>query len=81
MPEMPGMAPMPPMEGFQFELGPEFRESMEGVRMQLERARPQLERIGPELRMQFERMRPQLERLRMELPRIAPRMRMGSVIV
>jgi predicted metalloprotease with PDZ domain len=79
MPAWPSIPRAAPMDGYRIQL-PELRETMEGVRMQLERARPQLERIGPEVRMELDRIRPQLERLR-EMPAIAPRVRVVNVIV
>ena len=50
MPPMPRMAPMPPMapmrpmDGFRFDWSPEFRRDLEGVRVQLNNIRPQIQR-------------------------------------
>ena len=78
MPAMPRMAPMPPMEGYRFELSPEFQQNMDDVRMHLEGIRPQLERIGPEVQFQLDRLRPQLERIgpevQWQLDRIRPQL-------
>ena len=87
---MRAMRPMPPMsatpavprtprvpvEEMRMEMTPELHREMEGMRVQLERIGPEIERT----------MRPQLERLRMELPRAlerwraAPRRRMTVVL-
>lgn len=87
MPSMPMMAPMPAMpampsmDGMRFELTPEFRRSMRGVRVQLDNLAPEVERITPHIQMQLEELRPQLERLRLEVPRIiAPRIVMTRTI-
>ena len=81
MPFMPATPSVPrtlrvPMEDMRMEMTPELHHDIEGMRMQLERIGPEIERT----------MRPQLERLRLELPRAMeqlramPRMRMTVVV-
>lgn len=90
MAPMAPMAPMPSMDGFRYEVSPELRRDLEGVRIQLDNIRPQLERslrAQTEARVRVENIRPQLERLRtMVAPRtqqirITPRVRVVNVIV
>ncbi|MBW8769541.1 MAG: PDZ domain-containing protein [Gemmatimonadetes bacterium] len=55
MPSMPAVPPMPPSgrmyraAPIEFELGPEIREQLEGVRVKLDEMRPEIERIKGEL--------------------------------
>jgi hypothetical protein len=51
---MAPMAPIPSMDGVRFEVSPEIRREMEGVRVQLNSIRPQIERslrLVPRMRM------------------------------
>jgi serine protease Do len=84
MPAMPAMPPMPPMprgewrsmrNEFPIELGPEFNERMQDVRMKLDQLRPELERVRPEM----ERVRPELERIGREMPRMMEKIRIPEV--
>jgi hypothetical protein len=55
MPSMPAVPPMPPSgrtfraAPIEFELGPEIREQLEGVRVKLDEMRPEIERVRGEL--------------------------------
>ncbi|HKH94010.1 MAG TPA: hypothetical protein VKA54_19545, partial [Gemmatimonadaceae bacterium] len=67
-PGMPAMPPMPPMprgtlrtmldgDPIHLELGPELGESLEGVRMELDRLRPELEAVRASVPRMLERVK------------------------
>jgi hypothetical protein len=80
MPPMPPMAPMPampraqdwPMEGFHFEIGPQIEEGLHEAGVQLERVRPQLDRLLRDLPAALESFQMPIIRIDVDAPATAP---------
>jgi serine protease Do len=80
MPPMPPMAPMPampraqdwPMENFHFEIGPQIEEGLHEAGVQLERVRPQLDRLLRDLPAALESFQMPIIRIDVDAPATAP---------
>jgi C-terminal processing protease CtpA/Prc len=80
LPPMPPMPPMPamprardwPMDGFHFELGPQIEEGLHEAGVQLERVRPQLDRLLRDLPAALENFQMPIIRIDVDAPTTAP---------